>query len=118
MSVALNPKPMLPVAADAGTASSNRAAASTAGTRAMTFVFMFQAFLPVTGNRWRTQPETQRLLRPPGQLLNKSTNVSPDGQEHADRMRSERRLGRRPDRPFPCEHTEGRSAPRPLTKPT
>jgi hypothetical protein len=69
MSVALNPKPMLAVAADAGAASRNRAAASTAGTSAMTFVFIFHAFLPVTGNRWRTQPETQRP-RPPNPLLN------------------------------------------------
>src|SRR4029450_13610674 len=44
MSVGLKPKPMLPVAADAGTASRNTAAASTAGTSAMAFIFIFQAF--------------------------------------------------------------------------
>src|SRR4029450_8779911 len=44
MLVALIPKPMLPGAAAAGAASRPRAAASTAGTRAMPFVFIFQAF--------------------------------------------------------------------------
>ena len=44
MSVVLNPKPMLPVAADAGTASKNMAAAITAGTSAMAFIFIFQPF--------------------------------------------------------------------------
>src|SRR4029450_202584 len=86
MLVALKPKPMLPVAADAGAASRNRAAASTAGTSAMAFVFIFQAFLPVTGNRWRTEPETQRLLRPSSQLLDIK-------HEHLSRRTGERRPG-------------------------
>src|SRR6266571_106491 len=43
MSVALKPKPMLPGAADAVAASRSTAAASTAGTSAMTFIFIFQA---------------------------------------------------------------------------
>src|SRR5215218_4486894 len=41
MSVALKPKPMLPGAADAVAASRRTAAASTAGTSAMTFIFIF-----------------------------------------------------------------------------
>jgi hypothetical protein len=43
MSVALKPKPMLPGAADAVAAIRSTPAASTAGTSAMTFTFIFQA---------------------------------------------------------------------------
>src|SRR5215207_522016 len=53
MLVALKPKPMLPGAADAGAASTSTAA-STAGTSAMTFIFIFQALPSVIGNRWLT----------------------------------------------------------------
>src|SRR5512133_308944 len=42
MLVALKPKPMLAGVADAGAASRSTAAASTAGTSAMTFIFIFQ----------------------------------------------------------------------------
>jgi hypothetical protein len=54
----------------------------------MTFIFIFQALLPFSGNRWRTQLETQRRLRPPSQPLNSSTSIAPDGQENADRVAS------------------------------
>src|SRR5215212_2370257 len=90
MLVALKPKPMLAGAADAGAASTSTAAASTAGTSAMTFtftfIFIFQALPSCHRDRWRTQPETQRLLRPPGQLLNIK-------QEHLSRGTGERRPG-------------------------
>src|SRR5215207_209667 len=84
MLVALKPKPMLPGAADAG-AASRSTAASTAGTSAMTLIFIFQVLPCCHRELVADTAETQRLLRPPSQLLNiSSTSICPDGQENAD----------------------------------
>jgi hypothetical protein len=111
MLVALKPKPMLPGAADAG-AASRSTAASTAGTSAMTLIFIFQVLPCCHRELVADTAETQRLLRPPSQLLNiKHEHLSRRPGERR-RKRSERRLGRRPDRPFRREHPTARRRPR------
>jgi hypothetical protein len=63
------------------------------------------------------KPETQRLLRPRSQLLTiKHERLSRRTGERRPN-RSERRLGRRPDRPFRCEHPTARRRSRHRTMP-
>src|SRR5512132_4156710 len=86
MSVALNPKPMLAGAADAGAPSRSTAAASTAGTSAMTFIFIFQV-LPCCHRESVAHPAGDAApAAPPSQLLNIK-------HEHLSRRTGERRPG-------------------------
>src|SRR4029450_10395941 len=112
MLVALNPKPMLAGAADAGAASRSTAAASTAGTRAMIFIFIFQ-FLPCCHRESVAHTAGDAAPAAPAKsAAEQQARASVQTDRSTPTQVSERRLGRRPDRPFRCEHPTARRRPR------
>src|SRR5215211_4552915 len=84
MLVALKPKPMLPGVADAGAASRSTAAASTAGTSAMTFIFIFQALPSCHRESVADTAGDAAPAAPVRSAAEHQARTSPDGQENAD----------------------------------
>src|SRR5215213_2698923 len=112
MSVALKPKPMLPGVADAGAASRSTAAASTAGTNAMTLIFIFQA-LPschresVAATAGDAAPAAPAKSAAEHQAR---TSLQTDRRMPTQAVRAA--VGAAADWPFRCEHPTARRRPR------
>src|SRR5215218_3714099 len=114
MSVALKPKPMLPGAADAVAASRRTAAASTAGTSAMTFIFIF-IFQALSSCHRESVAHTAGDAAPAAPAKSAAEHQARASVQTARRTPTQAvraAVGTAARSPFRCEHPTARRRPR------